>query len=192
MTRALMRPPAAFKLLSDFDGVWTDQAFEAQNVKLYLVSEATHPTRVGTDQAQEYFEVFERCVKTEPGLYAVRSENPADPIVIRWSVHMIRLRFGRSGRVTASRARGTARAEWRHLTRRPFRSIPLDSAPFRCSKSPRTARISAPVRSDPLESALFRSNAPDAPKHDLQTPEQKVVRSNRAGRTKTRGNQPQS
>ncbi len=69
MIRAPMGSPAAFKLLSDFDGVWTDQAFEAQNVKLYLVSEAARLAGVGADQAQAHFEEFERHVKAEPARY---------------------------------------------------------------------------------------------------------------------------
>jgi len=69
MIRAPMGSAAAFKLLSDFDGVWTDQAFEAQNVKLYLVAEAARMAAVGADHAREHFEHFERCVKAAPERY---------------------------------------------------------------------------------------------------------------------------
>jgi len=64
-----MARTAPFKLLSDFDGVWTDQAFEAQNVKLYLIAEAARLAGVGADQAREHFEEFERRVKLEPARY---------------------------------------------------------------------------------------------------------------------------
>jgi len=89
------------------------------------------------------------------------------------------------GRTTV---RSVAWSEWRFVTGRPFRAIPLDSVPFRCPKTPKPTRISAPVRSDPLVSAIFRSEARDDPKHDLPTPEQKVSGSNPPGRTKSLGN----
>ncbi len=69
MIRAPMGSQAAFKLLSDFDGVWTDQAFEAQNVKLYLIAEAARLANIGADQAREHFDEFERRVKLEPARY---------------------------------------------------------------------------------------------------------------------------
>ncbi|MCC7012825.1 MAG: hypothetical protein IT454_09710 [Planctomycetes bacterium] len=57
------------KILSDFDGVWTDQAFEAENVKLYLIAEAARLARVAADTAREHFERFERIVKSDSGRY---------------------------------------------------------------------------------------------------------------------------
>jgi len=59
----------ALKILSDFDGVWTDQAFEAENVKLYLIAEAARLARIGADQAHEHFARFERSVKAAPERY---------------------------------------------------------------------------------------------------------------------------
>jgi len=56
-------------ILSDFDGVWTDQAFEAENVKLYLVAEAARLARIGADEARGHFERFERIVKDRPERY---------------------------------------------------------------------------------------------------------------------------
>lgn len=69
MIRAPMGPARAIKLLSDFDGVWTDQAFEAQNVKLYLVAEAARMAQVGADEARAHFETFEATVKARPERY---------------------------------------------------------------------------------------------------------------------------
>jgi FMN phosphatase YigB (HAD superfamily) len=54
-----------FKILSDFDGVWTDQAFEAENVKLFLVAEAARLARIAADEAREHFARFERIVKSD-------------------------------------------------------------------------------------------------------------------------------
>lgn len=59
----------ALKILSDFDGVWTDQAFEAENVKLYLIAEAARLAHVGADQAREQFTRFEKAVKAAPERY---------------------------------------------------------------------------------------------------------------------------
>lgn len=57
------------KILSDFDGVWTDQAFEAQNVKLFLIAEAARLARIPADEASAHFERFERVVKGKPESY---------------------------------------------------------------------------------------------------------------------------
>ena len=57
------------KILSDFDGVWTDQAFEAQNVKLFLAAEAARLAHIAADAAHEHFARFERTVKSSPHLY---------------------------------------------------------------------------------------------------------------------------
>lgn len=69
MIRAPMGPRRAFKLLSDFDGVWTDQAFEAQNVKLYLIAEAARMAQFSADEARAHFEGFEATVKATPERY---------------------------------------------------------------------------------------------------------------------------
>lgn len=57
------------KILSDFDGVWTDQAFEAESVKLFLVVEAARLAGVAADEAHEHFARFEREVKGAPERY---------------------------------------------------------------------------------------------------------------------------
>jgi FMN phosphatase YigB (HAD superfamily) len=57
------------KILSDFDGVWTDQAFEAESVKLFLVAEAARLAGVAADDAHEHFARFERTVKVSPERY---------------------------------------------------------------------------------------------------------------------------
>lgn len=57
------------KILSDFDGVWTDQAFEARNVKLFLVAEAARLAGVAADEAAAHFARFEAEVMAAPGLH---------------------------------------------------------------------------------------------------------------------------
>lgn len=57
------------KILSDFDGVWTDQALEAENVKLFLVAEAARMAEVSADRAALDFARFERTVKASPAQY---------------------------------------------------------------------------------------------------------------------------
>lgn len=57
------------KILSDFDGVWTDQALEAQSVKLYLAAEAARLAEVQADEALEHFREYEHSVKAEPARY---------------------------------------------------------------------------------------------------------------------------
>jgi FMN phosphatase YigB (HAD superfamily) len=54
------------KILSDFDGVWTDQAFEAAEVKLYLEAEAARLAGVSADRARAHFERFDAIVKASP------------------------------------------------------------------------------------------------------------------------------
>lgn len=54
------------KILSDFDGVWTDQAFEARNVKLFLIAEAARLARVAPDEAAADFARFEAEVMAAP------------------------------------------------------------------------------------------------------------------------------
>ena len=61
------RPP--IKVLSDFDGVWTDQAFEAEQVKLYLAAEAARLARVPADAARAHFARFEEAVQADPGSF---------------------------------------------------------------------------------------------------------------------------
>jgi len=54
------------KILSDFDGVWTNQALEAESVKLYLAAEAARLANVAPDVALEHFRDFEAAVRGEP------------------------------------------------------------------------------------------------------------------------------
>jgi len=57
------------KILSDFDGVWTDQALEAQSVKLFLAAEAARLAGVPADQALDHFQGYEARVKASPKRY---------------------------------------------------------------------------------------------------------------------------
>ena len=57
------------KILSDFDGVWTDQALEAENVKIYMAAEAARFAQVSSDDAREHFRRFEACVQADPARY---------------------------------------------------------------------------------------------------------------------------
>ena len=57
------------KVLSDFDGVWTDQTFEAENVKLFLVAEAARLAGIGADETRAHFARFERIVKAAPSRF---------------------------------------------------------------------------------------------------------------------------
>lgn len=58
-----------FTLLSDFDGVWTDQALEAEYVKLFMTAEAARLAGVSPDEAAEDFRVFEQNVLATPDRY---------------------------------------------------------------------------------------------------------------------------
>lgn len=58
-----------FKILSDFDGVWTDQAIEAECVKLYLAAEAARLAGVPANRTLEDFRAFEREVLAAPERY---------------------------------------------------------------------------------------------------------------------------
>ena len=55
------------KILSDFDGVWTDQAFEAQSVQLWMEAEAARLAGVSPDRARAEFAEFEVAVRARPG-----------------------------------------------------------------------------------------------------------------------------
>lgn len=57
------------KILSDFDGVWTDQALEAESVKLFLTAEAARLAGVSSDDAAAHFRTFETAVKNQPESY---------------------------------------------------------------------------------------------------------------------------
>jgi phosphoglycolate phosphatase-like HAD superfamily hydrolase len=59
----------AFKILSDFDGVWTDQAIEAECVKLFLAAEAARLAGVPANQALAEFRAFEVRVLERPERY---------------------------------------------------------------------------------------------------------------------------
>lgn len=54
------------KILSDFDGVWTDQALEARAVKLWLAAEAARLAGVSGDVAVGHFEDWEALVRRSP------------------------------------------------------------------------------------------------------------------------------
>jgi FMN phosphatase YigB (HAD superfamily) len=56
----------SFKILSDFDGVWTDQAIEAEGVKLFLVAEAARLAGIRSNQALAHFAVFEAHTRAAP------------------------------------------------------------------------------------------------------------------------------
>jgi hypothetical protein len=57
------------KILSDFDGVWTNQAFEAEHVKLYVATEAARHAEIDAAVARADFLHFERAVKSTPERY---------------------------------------------------------------------------------------------------------------------------
>ncbi len=57
------------KLLSDFDGVWTDQALEAEVVKLCLTTEAAQLAGTSLDRAREDFSSFESEVRARPDCF---------------------------------------------------------------------------------------------------------------------------
>jgi FMN phosphatase YigB (HAD superfamily) len=57
------------KILSDFDGVWTDQVHEAEGVKRFLVAETARLARASVDETREHFERFEARVKAEPARF---------------------------------------------------------------------------------------------------------------------------
>ncbi|MBI5433192.1 MAG: hypothetical protein HZA52_10215 [Planctomycetes bacterium] len=56
----------SIKILSDFDGVWTNQAFEAEHVKLYVAAEAARLADIDAERARSDFLHFERAVKSTP------------------------------------------------------------------------------------------------------------------------------
>jgi phosphoglycolate phosphatase-like HAD superfamily hydrolase len=57
------------KILSDFDGVWTDPALEAESVKLFLAAEAARMAGVGAEEALGHFREYEARVKSTPHRY---------------------------------------------------------------------------------------------------------------------------
>ncbi|MCK6445332.1 MAG: hypothetical protein L6Q99_02980 [Planctomycetes bacterium] len=57
------------KILSDFDGVWTNQVLEAEHVKLWVATEAARLAEVDASRAREDFLHFERAVKSTPERY---------------------------------------------------------------------------------------------------------------------------
>lgn len=58
-----------FKILSDFDGVWTDQAIEAECVKLFLAAESARLAGVPANRALTDFRAFEEEVQGHPARY---------------------------------------------------------------------------------------------------------------------------
>ena len=59
-------PAMRCKILSDFDGVWTDQALEAESVFLYLVAEAARLAQVPANRALEQFRAYEASARSRP------------------------------------------------------------------------------------------------------------------------------
>ena len=57
------------RILSDFDGVWTDQHAEAQAVVDFFVEELARHARVDADEALRDFQAFEREVAAAPDRY---------------------------------------------------------------------------------------------------------------------------
>lgn len=57
------------KILSDFDGVWTDPTLEAESVKLFLAAEAARMAGVAPEEALVHFREYEARVKSAPHRY---------------------------------------------------------------------------------------------------------------------------
>jgi phosphoglycolate phosphatase-like HAD superfamily hydrolase len=57
------------KILSDFDGVWTNQALEAEQVKLFLTAEAARLAGVKPETALAHFREYETQVRNTPERY---------------------------------------------------------------------------------------------------------------------------
>lgn len=56
----------AVRILSDFDGVWTNQAQEAEHVKGFQIEEAARLSEVPLDEVREDFQGYCRAVLAEP------------------------------------------------------------------------------------------------------------------------------
>lgn len=88
------------KILSDFDGVWTDQALEAENVKIYMAAEASRFAGVSGDDAREHFQRFEARVQADPANYGwapdgrITAYVDEDPFCVANSVAMYLERAG--------------------------------------------------------------------------------------------------
>ena len=54
------------KILSDFDGVWTDQVLEARGVRDFMIAEAARLARIPANDAAWDFDRFEAAVRAEP------------------------------------------------------------------------------------------------------------------------------
>ncbi|MHC4262153.1 MAG: hypothetical protein ACYSWX_06515 [Planctomycetota bacterium] len=54
------------KILSDFDGVWTDQALEAKSVLFFMIAEAARLARVPANRALADFTEFEALAQARP------------------------------------------------------------------------------------------------------------------------------
>ena len=61
-----MASPRPFKILSDFDGVWTDQTIEAESVKLLLAAEAARLAGVAAGEALRDFRRYEDQARAQP------------------------------------------------------------------------------------------------------------------------------
>lgn len=54
------------KILSDFDGVWTDQVLEARGVRDFMIAEAARLAGIPSNDAVEDFDRFEAAIRAEP------------------------------------------------------------------------------------------------------------------------------
>lgn len=61
--------PRAIKIVSDFDGVWTDQAAEVEAVRSFVVDELTRLAGVAREQAAAGYAALVRTVMAAPDLH---------------------------------------------------------------------------------------------------------------------------
>jgi phosphoglycolate phosphatase-like HAD superfamily hydrolase len=61
-----MTQPSAIKILSDFDGVWTDQALEAEYVRRFAIDALAHATGSSAAVVEGDWNAFVRTTKAEP------------------------------------------------------------------------------------------------------------------------------
>ncbi|MEO0649643.1 MAG: hypothetical protein AAFZ65_03050 [Planctomycetota bacterium] len=57
------------KILSDFDGVWTDQVLEARGVRDFMIAEAARLARIPSNRAVDDFDRFEAALRANPGAH---------------------------------------------------------------------------------------------------------------------------
>jgi len=58
--------PGPFKLLADFDGVWTDPSPEAKRVREFMVSVWNRMTGAALPEIQGFLEAAEAAVRSKP------------------------------------------------------------------------------------------------------------------------------